>query len=540
LPPAAAAPGGLAGVQLAWPLALAVGVALLATLWWFKRQDARSPEELSIAAADAFEPRAALDQDFAAPPGARSDVASATEPSAVVATAASAVLEAGSLELEVRWSDGSLAESVEVVVLHLDSPDVQRSARRGLTNARGRLLFPDCSGPLGLRPDRGEHQTLEVGAHEQRRYDIELARGRDIDVRVVDTTGTPIEGAAIGFSSLHHFMFGAAIARTDAQGLATLRDVPKDRRIVGWKPGFVCEEAVLAAGGAQEPGGRGVVELVLSPGAVELRGVVLGSDGRPAADADLRIGLQPAPREILECDGVALRTRTNRKGEYVFPAVPSGALELRVRGAHDAPWLETLALVPGETRVHDVRLVPGASVHGRLEAGELPASTGNDDDRDSVWIIAGIPGSFEVVELRARIGEPYAVHGLSAGKHRIRAAGPAGVALSPELELAVGQSLAQDLRLERAPVLAGRLLERGAGRPLSGWHVVAQLATGGRAGYAQCDAQGAFELKGIAEEQVDLHFFEPGVRAGQPERILRDVAVGRRDLLVELDTAASD
>jgi hypothetical protein len=216
--------------------------------------------------------------------------------------------------------------------------------------------------------------------------------------------------------------------------------------------------------------------------------------------------------------------------------VPVGPIELRVRAGADAPWLETLELQVGELRVHDVQLARGAAVRGTLRSRN-PASVAAAAEEDPLgaWVIAGVPGTFDSIELRARVGERFEIAGLAPGPLRLHASGPLGVVPIDELELAPGQVLEQDLWLDAKSVVGGRLLERGTARPLEGWHIVAQHSSGGRVGYARTDAIGAFSVEGVGVDLVVLRVHKPGQREQAPTLVVGDTQVGRRDLLIEVE-----
>lgn len=527
------------GPLLAWPWPLVASTVLIvgAVLWGgFGRQRAPAAEDalVKMQVVAATERAAVVD----APAPARAELAAEEPLDAPAETAAALARPAGaSLTAELRWSDGTPAEAVEVVLQRLDSPDMQRYAMRGITNARGRVVFRNCAGRLSLRADRGAPIAVEVAPLEQRVLSLDLPGGVDVEVRVVDASGAPVSDASIGFSALHHYLFGAAIAQTDAAGRASLRDVPKGRRLVAWKRGMVCRAAESIArgdGDDAQTGPHGELELVLVAAAAELRGVVLDSAGRAVPRADVRVGPDPLPRDRARSDAVAWRTRTNARGEYEFAAVPAGTIELRVRSGSDAPSLETLELAAGEHRVHDVRLARGATIRGTLRA-RTPSPNAAGEAASEAWIAVGIPGTFDCVELQVAVGESFEVGGLGAGEHRLTAAGPSGFASVEAIALVPGIVYEQDLWLERKASIAGRLLERGTARPLEGWHLVAQRDDGARVGYTRTDELGAFELVSAGNERFTLRVHEPGRRDGAPTLVVEGVELGRRDLLIEID-----
>ncbi|TAJ10502.1 MAG: sigma-70 family RNA polymerase sigma factor [Planctomycetota bacterium] len=532
---------------LAWRWSFVTSTLLVvAALWWGATAWSRAH---SPGAVEIERPIAALPAQ-ATPPSelasARTELAvdapfDAALDAAVDAPAAAPTRPtAPMLTAELRWADGTPAALVEVVVQRLDSPDVNRYAMRGVSNARGRIAFRNCGGRLSVRPDRGPAIAVEVAPDEQRVLPIELPRGIDVAVRVVDAQGAPVADAAIGFSVLHHFLFGAPIASTDADGRAALRDVPKGRRLVAWKRGLVCTAAGTVGRGGDadaEAEPRADVELVLVEATAGLRGIVRDSSGQPVARAEVRVGPDPLPRDRNQVDAVAWRTRTDQHGEYEFAAVPVGAVELRVRSGADAPWFEVLELRAGEPSVHDVRLARGAAIRGTLRSRNPTSAAVAEEDSLAAWVIVGVPGTFDCIEVQARVGERFEVTGLAPGSVRLSASGPLGVVSVDGVELAAGQVLERDLWLDSKYELAGRLVERGTARPLEGWHIVAQLSDGGRAGYSRTDAVGAFTLTGVGVDRVHLRVHKPGLREAAPTLVLRDVVVGSRDVLIEIEPA---
>jgi RNA polymerase sigma-70 factor (ECF subfamily) len=528
------APARFPGRLVASPFARWTGVLAIVGLcgWWWFDADAAPPalESSPVYVASSPDP----DSEPAVVASPDEPRRALSEPPADESSRAAAAVSArGGLDVRVRWSDGTEAESVELVVWRLDAADPARQALHGSTDARGHCFFGDCVGRLSVRADRAAPSAIDVLAGERRTLDIDLPGGSDVTVHVLDANGAGVPNARIGLSTLHHYLFGAELARTDESGAARVRDMPAGRRLVAWKPGYVSSLPQAVPKGDAE--GRATATLVLRSGGATLRGCVLDAFGRPAVGAEVRTGPDPSLRVRDDSAATAFVTRTDRLGNYVLNGLPGAAVELRVRHADAAPFHTLLELAPDQQRVQDVRLEAGARIRGtvRTLAPALGGAVAGGSD-DEVWITLGEPGTFDCVQHVARVGMPFELCGIGPGRHDLYANAKAGLAHIDALELAVGQTLDQDIVLEPPARIAGRIVERGTGRALANWHVVAHVDDSGRIAYARSDERGEFTLGGIAVERADLSLHAPGQRNGAPQHVLRGVAAGTLDLYLEL------
>lgn len=155
-------------------------------------------------------------------------------------------------------------------------------------------------------------------------------------------------------------------ARSDAKGRFRLRGLPPGRFRVraeseGWSP---------TSSGPHEPDGPDLRIEMVPP--TEVRGLVLGPDGRPIRNATVLLldhnddgsGLAALLLSATGPGPALPRTATREDGTFVLTAAPRGAWRLAVRASGLAPGVRRITLREAPLDLGTVRLTSGATVLG--------------------------------------------------------------------------------------------------------------------------------------------------------------------------------
>lgn len=272
--------------------------------------------------------------------------------------------------------------------------------------------------------------------------EIELGPGARFAGRVVDQGGSPVAGATVRASGLFHSV------ETDVSGRFVLDSAGpgESHEISASMVGF-SRSAKLSEAGNEK------IELVLEPGLAQ--GVrVLDSEGRGVIGAMIRtvarIGASWRRRGFTDHDG-RLLLQDLELGELVVIVDKSGFV--RARQAVDVGdaqgelvfRLEKAHTVRGRVVDATGQPIAGASIYGQLttaSGGEQQVGERVDSGPDGYFELPGLPQ------------EPCTI--LAHHRDYARASAESIVAGAGELVL----------RLERAPSVAGRVLDGATGRPI--------------------------------------------------------------------------
>lgn len=263
----------------------------------------------------------------------------------------------------------------------LSFPDRPRDGSRvGTADARGRFTLPSvrprCAvGALaeGYGPSYTQllnHPAEEVGVQREVRLVLDEPGGR-VEVRVVDATGAPIEGATVRAGPIYlrvrshdngivEHSGAAPEGSTDAEGFVRLGSVP-----VGEAPISVHAEGYAVANEQLQVRHRGTstLEVVLGRGGtITGRVVDSGGDGIPGTAVIAR-----GPSHFKRPQDVS-----DSSGRYTLPFVPSGDIDLAAQ--HDRGFFEEhLWVEEGETVEFEISLIEGLVLEGRaLDADGEP------------------------------------------------------------------------------------------------------------------------------------------------------------------------
>ncbi len=219
----------------------------------------------------------------------------------------------------------------------------------------------------------------------------------DVKVRVLQTNGSPAEGATVTLRSWDNADRSRPSAKTDAEGRALLRA----RR----SPGFLLFAEWNDFAGAtpwifRGDDGPGDVsrEITLKP-AVRIRGQVVDPDGGGVEGAQVRVAFPSRDEWMID---TSFSETTGPGGAFAFPALgepPGGKLHLDVTARGFVPLQQTVATKDAVAPL-TLRLERGAIVRGRCvdEKGAVVvgAAVAVDGRGSSDFVLTGADGRFEL------------------------------------------------------------------------------------------------------------------------------------------------
>lgn len=406
-------------------------------------------------------------------------------------------------------SDGAPAAGEVALVRELDADHPWPSYRTLELGDDGTARFDDLApGEVWvntLRAGEASERWVGLAAGATERVEMLIPEGVRVEGRVVDERGEPVPGAEVRASWHWSTAELRCVARADANGQYAVRDVqPGGFNWIGAAaPGRVpspvrpIEDAL--------PGDRVEVDFRLARRACEVRGRVLGPDGRPVEGALVRLGF--ASKSFAGARGGAppSSARTDGRGAFELLEAPKGPQPLVVRAPGLGAWSAEVAPHP-DAPVHvEVVLVPEARVHGvvwdaigRPLAGAV-VKTGPEGSLARSATIADGLGCFEL-------------RGLAAGAAVLRASGESDgtpVLAEARLALAPGVATPWSPTLTPAPRVFGTLA-RSDGSPLTEREVVLWLAepVPRNVAYAQTDEAGRFAFDEVAARSHRLSWYD--------------------------------
>lgn len=243
--------------------------------------------------------------------------------------------------------------------------------------------------------------------------DLVLAAGGELVGSVVTADGAPVGGAAVRLVAVTGALAGLPdpLRERAATAVDVVTGPDGGFAFARLAPGAYAVE-VVAAGCARTrserfavpAGERTTVPPVVLGSGHELRGVVLGSRGEPAAAAVVAVTLRGGR-------GDTVQALTDARGAFAFPALPAGPLVVRAVADGCAPAV-CAGVEPSSDLV--VRLGPGARIRGVVAGHErarapLRVRVRRTDD------LPGSPAALERQQLRARFDAAALVLATSSG-----------------------------------------------------------------------------------------------------------------------------
>ena len=375
---------------------------------------------------------------------------------------------------------------------------------------------------------------------------------------VVGPDGKPAAGALVVLTAVPYFGEVRVAASAKAADDGTFR-LERPSKLAGegpylsptlWAARPGSRPAYVRYPGSLPASGEPVTLKLGAPGSTPVR--VVDPDGKPSAGARVRVVAANVEKDWLEPpDEVAETTEvtTGADGTAVVAAfAPREVTRLETRAPKFG--LQPRAFVTPNGGPKVVELRPVGSVKGRFVAEgpadyaqwKIIAYTRPDDAANP----SGRPTGVAVSGVDA--GGRYAFSEVASGKLDFYVDWPDETAVIPAFPAQIppvraGEETVADLPLKRASTIAGRVVERGTGKPLENVKVAVRRPTEGSDAHGRTDADGKFwfaslpgkatlRVAGVPEGYVDL----PWVKY---DNIRVPEAPGRVDLEpVEVERAA--
>ena len=380
---------GSTALTKAWMVlaVLAVGVGL-----WVNARDPESVADPALVAVD----RVAEPEVAQGPPAnAAEELANLVNPTSTGAPERSAPADRATFQVMVSYGEdgqeGAQSEVASGVGVYLQPIDRHTPGQTVETNEEGIAEFTALqtgSYAMTLGPVAGEPTVLAVDASLT--VEASIPDGVDVAGSVLGFDGTPVAGANVYRIDPSQADAAVWLARTNAAGQFTARDVTPGVELIaraaghqpsGGKRGRSVSRVRAAVGSRQE------ARLHLGAKGHGVTGRVLGPDGQPAPFALVIVavdedaseepdGLDPLTadelRELIDSDDVrdtdSFLIRANAAGAFQTTEVPRGTASFIARSWDDPTLVgfTTLDVVGQSVTAVTLHLERGAEVHGRV------------------------------------------------------------------------------------------------------------------------------------------------------------------------------
>lgn len=452
----------------------------------------------------------------------------------------------GKLAITCRFAaDDAPAADVLVSITPLATRDGGLRQRLVRTDAEGFAAVDDLPcGRTSVTGDRGGSELVEVLAGATSPCTVTIPVGIDVHGTVVDEQGLAVPRAQVWLSAAaHDYCDGEVVTSTDSAGRFSLRAVEPERFVTALSPGLRTAPVEPVQG---DPGAAIELQLVLSGRGQVLRGLVLGSDDRPVANAHVFVGRhQNGPRwsrQLLAKYRPPLDLRTASDGTFEAHGLAPGSKQpLWVRAIDYCVAYEEVTIEPDRDAFLTIRLAPGAALAGTIRDDDgAPVANTSVQYRSSAWFPPN--GDFHSFS-----GPSWAVDGAvtdAAGCYAIDCITPGTLRLlarKDTLEVRGEVAATAGRKAEWSPVLC-ELTIRGLvtderGVPLHDVRVTATPPRGkGSMSSTSTDAEGRFTCRTLLPlpYTVDLHALGLQVR---PTRTLFGIEPSPTELQITLPDA---
>lgn len=438
---------------------------------------------------------------------------------------------------EVVDEIGGVAQADVAVTLRAKehAPDCAADGRTRSVAGGGFVVGPLCPGQYDVKASRGPVTATAVArltrGLARARVVLRLRAGTRLEVRVRDEKRAPVAGAEVEVQE--NGSGYSAEGLTDARGAVVIdglapRVVSVFARKAGYLPASLASRS-LAVGDER-------VDLVLAD-AARVEGRVVGPDGEPLADADLRVGTRS--RQLNGGFDTRVYGDTGDGGYFSLGPVRPGPYTLVVKH-------------PGYRRAEKEVRAPGPKVTVMLTRGTTLDGVFLDADGQPVFS-ADITGRTN--DESDKIDPDYTdggfhAEGLSNGDWTVVGfakgadGGALGIAVS-KFRVKDQQAVAVTLELERGEAISGRCVEQPGGAPaetdviavedtvfkklmLGGFAMAA--AKPGTLSLANC--KGTFRIEGLKPGKYRLvacgnHEDPPAFPTGAADAVITCAATGK-------------
>ena len=283
------------------------------------------------------------------------------------------------------------------------------------------------------------------------------------------------------------------------------------------------------------------VELRLDP-AASLRGRVLGSEGQPLEGASIRARGEPDGAGQAALDTAWASARTDADGRFELEDLARARWRLTVR-AQDHVSRDDIELTvrPPETPPDlTIQLERGATLRGRITGPDGEAVTDARIQRRRTETASSV--RFVTVGGASAADGRFSLDGLPLGPLSLSFSAEGYLEAVRDLEIQAGENQL-DVQLDRGFSISGVVVD-GEGRPVAG----AEMAQGqpgvrrftfGRNAATYSQADGSFELTGLASGLYDVSARKEGYAVGRTEQPVEIDGTGVDGVRIELSSGAS-
>ena len=371
--------------------------------------------------------------------------------------------QVGTLELHIRWSDGTPAEGVTAKVMPWGDPTPRQRQHYATTNERGVALVESISqGTAGVYLERGGGGRYEILAGRVTLGDIEIPEGFELSGTVRSASGDPVAGASIVLSEYGNGTETNVVGTTNDEGRYKLRDVGDGRTLSARAPGHAAARRIrlddMAPGQAYE------TDLTLGEGSGGVRGVLQDENGVPVSGARLRIAVE------------GYRSGSGKAHPIDLVSDDAGAFECL--GLGPGKWLlmvKTEAFVgrtiyfqvpANEVVEQTITLAVGATVTGTILRADGSPATGATVALGEKYEQYEYLGRFAQADSRGA----YTISGIAPGAQAIGAYERDQGKARGQLTVAAGDTASWDAQLTKGREVSGKLVDERGGA-LVGWRV---------------------------------------------------------------------
>ncbi|MBL8696107.1 MAG: sigma-70 family RNA polymerase sigma factor [Planctomycetes bacterium] len=460
--------------------------------------------------------------------------------------------DTGALTLEVRSPrDGSPVPQVGIRLLPILADLSGYVKHLGMfTNSHGIARFEAVpAGRVLVQVDRRSTVLiLECAPGSDRTHRIDLLKGTEVALRILDFDGRPAAGASVWLGSPREMPIRRVESgRADSKGEITLFDVSEDVVIVATSGAAAPSEPWLFR---PKPGAtEDRVEKTLTLGAMGARieGRVVDRTGHAVAGARLLLGdgvpwvaeggASETPRSRLATDTVC-----DEQGRFrFFPLAPGTWPVAASAEGHGFVSIETEVVAGGATNL-EIALPVASSVEGRV-------SDGSGRPLEGASITCGRRDTPQFRAARSLPDGTYKLTDFGPGSFEITAS--FGEAPSQRATVVVdeGATVRFDPVFPASRDLVGRVLD-DEGAPLAGWlvRVIPQSIYGNVLGvpFIATDGAGRFEARHLGEGEFVVEALEPPPKGKKPDpmgfdppcAVLEHVSPGLAEVVLRVTEAS--
>ena len=343
--------------------------------------------------------------------------------------------------------------------------------------------------------------SVDIEPGKEKRVDVELLRGRELEGRVVDASGQPVPGASISHQpsrASSASMWPRIVA--DAEGVFRITGLADERvRITASKDGF-------APGSTEvDPATATSVTVTLGRGAT-VSGRIIGVPAEEAGQFEVHL----MGRSL----NMPIRGVVDAAGAFTLAGVPDGeftvnAQRMQQRGPGRSVQVKVAA---GSAPFVEIDLASGFAVRGRVTRAGKPVSgmISLSPVGPRQRMRGGVGGdiAFGVYDIRVPEEGEYRVHVTPAG----------GDGTIDVDNVTVRADMTHDIEI-RGVMLRGRVVDAVTGAPLPNVRVTLMSASRGTGRTSDSDGRFAFEF--VPEGRYTVSASEEGYSMAS-----RDIAVG--------------